>query len=127
MRQTSRTRIQKAAEAGAIRVNGKPVKSNYRVRPGDNVALVLAYPPRVKELLVENLNLDILYSDSDIAVVNKRAGMVVHHSYGHYSGTLVNGLLYEFQSLPEVGDGERPGLVHRIDKDTTGILVVARN
>ena len=127
MRQTSRTRIQKAAEAGAIRVNGKSVKSNYRVRPGDNVALVLAYPPRVKELLPENLNLDILYSDSDIAVVNKRAGMVVHPSYGHYSGTLVNGLLHEFQSLPEVGDSERPGLVHRIDKDTTGILVVARN
>jgi 23S rRNA pseudouridine1911/1915/1917 synthase len=127
MRQTSRNRIQKAAEAGAIRVNGVSVKSNYRVRPGDRVALVLAYPPRVVELLPENLFLDIIYKDSELAVVNKPSGMVVHPSYGHYSGTLVNGLLHEFQSLPEASDSERPGLVHRIDKDTTGILVVARN
>ncbi len=127
MRQISRNRIQKAAEVGAIRVNTKPVKSNYRVRPGDKVALVLAYPPRVIQLLPENLDLDIIYKDSDLAIVNKASGMVVHPSYGHYSGTLVNGLLYEFQSLPEISDSERPGLVHRIDKDTTGILVVARN
>ena len=125
MKQTSRNRIQKAAEAGAIRVNSKPVKSNYKVKPGDVVQLVLAQPPREVELVAEDLDLDVVYQDDQLIIVNKRAGMVVHPGYSHYSGTLVNGLMHLFQQLPGA-DKERPGLVHRIDKDTTGLLVIAR-
>ncbi|MBT4102690.1 MAG: RluA family pseudouridine synthase [Flavobacteriales bacterium] len=125
MKQTSRNRIQKAAEAGAILVNGKAVKSNHKVKPKDIVTLVLAHPPRDKTLLAEDLNLDVIYQDEDVLLVNKRAGMVVHPAHGHYSGTLINGLMHLFANLPG-NDQERPGLVHRIDKDTTGILVIAR-
>lgn len=125
---TSRTRIQNAAAAGNILVNSKPVKSNYKVRPGDVVSVVLPHPPRVIELIPENIPLDIVYEDSDIVIVNKPAGMVVHPGYGNYTGTLVNALLYHFKDLKGLdGDSIRPGLVHRIDKNTTGLLVVAKN
>ena len=123
----SRNKIQQAAEAGAIRVDGKPVKSNHRVLPGQIVAVVLTRPPREIELLPEDLNLEVVYHDADFVVVNKAAGMVVHPAYGHYSGTLVNGLMHLFQELPHASDRERPGLVHRIDKNTSGLLVVAVN
>ena len=123
----SRNKIQQAAEAGAIRVDGKPVKSNHRVLPGQTVAVVLTRPPREIELLPEDLNLEVVYHDADFVVVNKAAGMVVHPAYGHYSGTLVNGLMHLFQELPHASDRERPGLVHRIDKNTSGLLVVAVN
>ena len=123
----SRNKIQQAAEAGAIRVDGKPVKSNHRMLPGQTVAVVLSRPPREIELLPEDLNLEVVYQDADFVVVNKPAGMVVHPAYGHYSGTLVNGLMHLFQELPFTSDRDRPGLVHRIDKNTSGLLVVAVN
>jgi len=124
----SRNKIQSAAEAGNILVNGQPVKNNYKIKPGEVVSIVLAYPPRELELIPEDIPLDIVYEDDDLVVVNKEAGMVVHPGYGHYSGTLVNALLHHFRDLPQFSSGElRPGLVHRIDKNTSGLLVVAKN
>jgi len=124
----SRNKIQNAADAGNILVNGQPVKSNYKVKPGDVVSIVMTYPPREIELIQEDIPLDIVYEDEDLIVVNKKAGMVVHPAYGHYSGTLINALLFHLKDLPRFRDGEeRPGLVHRIDKNTSGLLVVAKN
>ena len=125
---TSRTRIQNAANAGNILVNEKPVRSNYKVKPEDIVSIVLAFPPRQLELIPQNIPLNILYEDDDVIVVDKEAGMVVHPGHGNYTGTMVNALMYHFQGLPLFESGElRPGLVHRIDKNTSGILVVAKN
>jgi 23S rRNA pseudouridine1911/1915/1917 synthase len=125
---TSRTRVQNAAAAGNILVNNKPARSNYRVKPGDLIQIVLPTPPREIELVPENIPLNIVYEDDDLLVVNKEAGMVVHPAYGNYRGTLVNALMYHFRDLPLFSTGEaRPGLVHRIDKNTSGILVVAKN
>lgn len=125
---TSRTRIQNAANAGNILVNNKPVRPNYRVRPGDIVQIVLPTPPREIELIPENIPINIVFEDDDIVVVNKEPGMVVHPAYGNYTGTLVNALMWHFKDLPLFQTGElRPGLVHRIDKDTSGILVIAKN
>lgn len=123
---TSRNKIQQAAEAGNIRVNEQKVKSNYRVKGGDIVQVVLSYPPREIELIPEDLPLDIQYQDQDVIVLHKSPGMVVHPGYGNYSGTLVNALLFHFQNLPGLNQ-ERPGLVHRLDKDTSGIMVIAAN
>lgn len=123
----SRSKIQKAAEAGNIFVNGAAVKSNYKVRPGDEVKVVLAFPPRETELIAQDIPLDIVYEDDQVLVVNKPAGMVVHPGHGNYSGTLVNALKFHFDSLPNLNaELDRPGLVHRIDKDTSGLLVVAK-
>ena len=122
---TSRNKIQQAATAGSIHVNGNEVKSNYRVKPGDVVQVVLSYPPREVEMLPENLPLDIIYEDDSLLLVNKKPGMVVHPGFGNYTGTLVNALLYHFNNLPGA-DETRPGLVHRLDKDTSGIMVVAK-
>jgi 23S rRNA pseudouridine1911/1915/1917 synthase len=125
---TSRTRIQDAATAGNILVNERPVKPNYRIKPGDIVQVVLPTPPREIELIPENIPLNIIYEDDDVIVVNKEAGMVVHPAYGNYTGTLVNALMWHFHDLPLFSSGElRPGLVHRIDKDTSGLLVLAKN
>lgn len=125
---TSRTRIQNAAAAGNIIVNDKPVKPNYRVKPGDIVQIVLPTPPREIELIPEEIPINIVYEDDDVIVVNKEAGMVVHPAYGNYTGTLVNALMWHFKDLPMFSSGElRPGLVHRIDKNTSGILVLAKN
>lgn len=125
---TSRTRIRNAADAGNILVNGIPVKANYRVKPDDIVRIVLPDPPREIELIPEDIPIDIIYEDDDVIVVNKAAGMVVHPAYGNYSGTLVNALMWHFRDLPLFATGElRPGLVHRIDKNTSGLLVVAKN
>src|SRR5450759_1440063 len=125
---TSRTHIQNGAEAGNILVNDKPVKSNYKVKPGDIIQVVLPTPPREIELIPENIPLNIVYEDEDVVVVNKEAGMVVHPGYGNYTGTLVNALMWHFKDLPLFQTGEqRPGLVHRIDKNTSGILVIAKN
>ncbi len=124
----SRTRIQNAANAGNILVNNKAVKPNYRVKPEDIVQIVLPTPPREIELIPENIPLNIVYEDDDVIVVNKKPGMVVHPAYGNYSGTLVNALMWHFKDLPLFNSAEiRPGLVHRIDKNTSGILVVAKN
>ncbi len=125
---TSRTRIQNAANAGNILVNNKPVKPNYRVKPNDIVQVVLPNPPREIELIPEDIPLKIIFEDDDIVVVNKNPGMVVHPAYGNYTGTLVNALMYHFRDIPMFQSGElRPGLVHRIDKNTSGILVIAKN
>jgi 23S rRNA pseudouridine1911/1915/1917 synthase len=124
----SRNRIQNAAEAGSILVNGKVVKSSYRVKPMDEISLVLPYPKRELEITPENIPLNIVFEDEYLIVVNKPAGMVVHPAYGNYSGTLINALLYHFKDLKELsGDPVRPGLVHRIDKNTSGLLLIAKN
>jgi 23S rRNA pseudouridine1911/1915/1917 synthase len=122
---STRNKIQQAAENGSILVNDVAVKSNYKVKAGDVVRLVLAHPTYEQLLTPENIPLDIVYEDDQLLVINKPAGMVVHPGHGNYSGTLVNALAYHFENLP-MNSSERPGLVHRIDKDTTGLLVVAK-
>ena len=123
----SRSKIQSAAEADNILVNNLAVKSNYKVKPGDVISIVMAYPPREIELIPENIPLNIVYEDDQLIIVNKEPGMVVHPSYGHYSGTLVNALMYHLKDLPLFKTGDlRPGLVHRIDKNTSGLLVIAK-
>lgn len=124
----SRSRIQHAADAGNILVNEKAVKSSYRVKPLDVISIVLPHPPRDTEIYPENIPLDIVYEDDDLVIINKPAGMVVHPGYNNYTGTLVHGLAYHFQGLPNLqGNVSRPGLVHRIDKDTSGLLVISKN
>lgn len=122
---TTRNKIQQAAESGYILVNDVAVKSNYKVKAGDIVRLVLAHPTYEQLLTPENIPLDIIFEDDQLLVINKPAGMVVHPGHGNYSGTLVNALAFHFENLP-MNSSERPGLVHRIDKDTTGLLVVAK-
>lgn len=122
----TRTKIQAAAKDGSIRVNGQEVKSNYKVRPHDEIKVLFEYPPTENLLLPENIDLNIVFEDDDIVVVNKPAGMVVHPGHGNQTGTLINGLIYHFDNLPN-NSSNRPGLVHRIDKDTSGLLVVAKN
>jgi 23S rRNA pseudouridine1911/1915/1917 synthase len=123
----SRTKIQNAAQAGNILVNEKPVKPNYKIKPSDVISIVLPHPPHEFELIPENIPINIIYEDEDLIVVNKEAGMVVHPGHGNYTGTLVNALTYYLQDLPLFQSGEiRPGLVHRIDKDTSGLLVIAK-
>ena len=121
----TRNKIQQAAKAGNILVNDVAVKSNYKVKPNDVVKVVLAYPPHENLLVAEDIPIHIVYEDDDVMVVNKEAGMVVHPGHGNYSGTLVNGLIHHIENLPK-NSNERPGLVHRIDKDTSGLLVVAK-
>ena len=121
----TRNKIQQAAKTGNILVNDVAVKSNHKVKPKDIVRVVLAYPPHENLLVAEDIPLDIVYEDDDVIVVNKPAGMVVHPGHGNYSGTLVNGLIHHIENLP-TNSKERPGLVHRIDKDTSGLLVVAK-
>ena len=125
---TTRNKIQAAAKEGFILVNGSAVKSNYKVKAGDEISVMLPGPARELELVPENIPLDIVYEDDAFIIVNKPAGMVVHPGYGNYSGTLVNALIYHFQNLPvsEGNPASRPGLVHRIDKNTTGLLVIAK-
>lgn len=124
---TSRNRIQQAADAGCIIVNGKPVKSNYRVKPFDVVSLVMDRPRYELEIIPEDIPLDIVYEDDQLLVVNKPAGLVVHPGHGNYTGTLVNALAYHFRDNPDYDVSDpRLGLVHRIDKDTSGLLVVAK-
>ncbi|CAM1348503.1 RluA family pseudouridine synthase [Tenacibaculum crassostreae] len=121
----TRNKIQQAAKAGNVLVNDEVVKPNYKVKPKDVVRVVLAYPPHENLLVAEDIPIDIVYEDDEVIVVNKPAGMVVHPGHGNYSGTLVNGLIHHIENLPK-NSNERPGLVHRIDKDTSGLLVVAK-
>jgi 23S rRNA pseudouridine1911/1915/1917 synthase len=123
----SRTRIQNAANAGSILVNEIPVKPNYRVKPCDVISIVLPQPPRDTEVYPENIPIDILYEDKEIIVINKEAGMVVHPGHGNFTGTLQNALLFHFQSDPVLSPEPKVFLVHRIDKDTSGILLAAKN
>lgn len=125
---TSRNRIQNAAEAGNILVNGNVVKNSYKVKPADVVSIVLSFPKPVNELIAQDIPLDIVFEDDDFVIVNKKPGMVVHPAHGHYDGTLVNALAFRFKQLPMFeGKDVRPGLVHRIDKDTSGLLVIAKS
>ena len=122
---STRNKIQQAVKAGNVLVNEAVVKANYKVKPNDIVRVVLSHPPHENLLVAEDIPLDIIHEDESVIVVNKAAGMVVHPGHGNYSGTLVNGLIYHFENLPK-NSTDRPGLVHRIDKDTSGLLVVAK-
>jgi 23S rRNA pseudouridine1911/1915/1917 synthase len=128
LEKTSRSRVQAAADAGNIHVNGKSVKSNYRVKPGDYIAVVFAHPHRDREIKPENIPFNIVFEDDELIVINKTPGLVVHPGHGNYSGTLVNALMYHFQHLPLYKNKEtpRPGLVHRLDKNTSGIMILAK-
>lgn len=121
----TRSKIQSAAKNDGILVNGAPVKSNYKVRPNDEIRVLFTHPTYEALLVGEDIPLDIVFEDEHLLVVNKPAGMVVHPGHGNYSGTLINALMYRFDNLPN-NSSERPGLVHRIDKDTSGLLVVAK-
>ena len=125
---TSRNKIQIAAHNGNILVNKQTIKPNYKVKPGDNISIVLPFPVRNLELIPENIPIEIIYEDDQLCIVNKPSDMVVHPGYGNYSGTLVNALIYHFDQLPELPSDYfgRPGLVHRLDKHTTGLMVVAK-
>lgn len=121
----TRNKIQAAAKDGSIYVNGAQVKSNYKVKPNDEIRVLFEHPPFENLLVAEDIPLDIVYEDEDLLVINKPAGIVVHPGHGNYSGTLINGLIFHFDNLPN-NSSNRPGLVHRIDKDTSGLLVVAK-
>ena len=123
----SRNRLQQAADAGNILVNNIPVKSSYRIKPFDDIQIVMDYPKRELKIIPENIPLNIVYEDDQLIVINKPAGLVVHPGHGNYTGTLVNALAWYFKDLPLFNTTDpRPGLVHRIDKDTSGLLVVAK-
>jgi 23S rRNA pseudouridine1911/1915/1917 synthase len=121
----TRNKIQTAAKNGSIYVNDVQVKQSYKVKPFDKIRVMFEHPPYEYLLVPENIPLDIVYEDDDLLVVNKPPGMVVHPGHGNYSGTLINALTYHFDNLPN-NSSNRPGLVHRIDKDTSGLLVVAK-
>ena len=121
----TRTKIQAAAKNGSILVNDIPVKSSYKVKGNDKIRVLFTHPPHENLLVGENIPIEIVYEDDQLLVVNKPAGMVVHPGHGNYSGTLINALIYHFDNLP-LNSSDRPGLVHRIDKDTSGLLVVAK-
>lgn len=124
----SRNRIQNAIDAENVLVNGKGIKSSYKVKPFDEISIVLPHPPRDNEVYPEDIPIDIVYEDEDVILVNKVAGMVVHPGYGNWNGTLVNALVFHFNQLPQLpGNDGRPGLVHRIDKDTSGLLLISKN
>ncbi len=130
---TTRTKIQNACGAGFVLVNNKPVKSNYKIKPLDEISIVLTVPPRDVEVVPENIPINIVFEDDYIALINKEPGMVVHPGYGNYRGTLVNAMAYHFNNLPKLKTKlnndvymERPGLVHRIDKNTSGIIIMAK-
>ncbi len=121
----TRNKIQNAATNGDIYVNDLPVKSNYKVNPHDVIRIMLTHPPYENRVDPENIPLDIVYEDDTFLVINKPPGLVVHPGHGNYTGTLVNALAYHFENLP-MNSSERPGLVHRIDKNTSGLLVIAK-
>ena len=121
----TRNKIQNAAKEGSIFVNDVVVRSSYKVKGGDTVRVLFGHPPYENLLVAEDLPLDIVYEDDSLIIVNKAAGMVVHPGHGNYSGTLINALMFHFDNLPQ-NDQQRPGLVHRLDKDTSGLLVVAK-
>jgi 23S rRNA pseudouridine1911/1915/1917 synthase len=127
MEGTSRNRIQLAADAGSIMVNGVSVKPSYKIKPADVISIVLDYPKRELKIIAQDIPLNVVYEDDHLIVINKNPGLVVHPGHGNYSGTLVNALAYRFKDLPLFNaDDPRPGLIHRIDKDTSGLLVVAK-
>lgn len=127
MAATSRNRIQEAADAGNIRVNDKPVKSSYRIKPFDTITIHLAYPPNHFEIIPQDIPINIVYEDEDIMLVNKQPGLVVHPGFGNFDGTLLNAIAYHMKDHPDFDPNDsRIGLVHRIDKDTSGLLLIAK-
>jgi 23S rRNA pseudouridine1911/1915/1917 synthase len=123
----TRTKIQDGIHNAFVRVNDQPVKPNYKIHPNDIVTISLPEPPRVKDVVPENIPLNIVFEDDHVLIINKPAGMVVHPAYQNWTGTVVNALAYHFRQLPQMpGNEGRPGLVHRIDKDTSGLLVIAK-
>jgi 23S rRNA pseudouridine1911/1915/1917 synthase len=122
----SRSQIQDLIDKGYIKVNGVTVKSSYKVKPGDIINVIIP-PPEDTDIIPKDIPIQIIYEDNDLLVVNKPRGMVVHPAHGHYQDTLVNALLYKVKDLSGIGGELRPGIVHRLDKDTTGLLVVAKN
>ena len=124
---STRSKVQKAIESGLVTVNGLSTKANYLVKPGDVILAIQPISPRPEDVEPEEIPLDIIYEDDYLIVVNKPAGMVAHPAYANYTGTLVNALLHHTKSLSELNDNVRPGIVHRIDKDTSGLLVVAKD
>ena len=124
----TRTKIQAGIHEGFVKVNDQPIKPSYKVHPNDVVVVAMPEPPRDTDVKPENIPLNIVFEDEHLMVINKAAGMVVHPAYQNWSGTLVNALTYHFQNLPQMkGNEGRPGLVHRIDKDTSGLLVIAKS
>ena len=124
----TRTKIQGGIQAGFVKVNDLNIKANYKVHPNDVITVSMPEPPRDTEVIPENIPITIVFEDAHLMVINKPAGMVVHPAYQNWNGTLVNALAYHFQNLPELpGNDGRPGLVHRIDKDTSGLLVIAKD
>jgi 23S rRNA pseudouridine1911/1915/1917 synthase len=127
MSNTSRNRIQEAADAGNILVNGKPVKSNYKAKPYDIITIVLAYPPNQFEIIPQDIPIKIVYEDDDIMLVDKQPNLVVHPGFGNFDGTLLNAIAYHLKDHPDFDPNDsRIGLVHRIDKDTSGLLLIAK-
>ena len=124
LERTSRNRIQNAADDGYVKVNGVPVKSSYKVKPNDVITIEMPYPVRDMELIAEDIPIEIVYEDDDLVILMKPKNMVVHPGFGNFSGTLLNAMLYHFQNLP-INSDARPGLVHRLDKNTTGLMVIA--
>ena len=122
----TRSKVRQAIDGGSVLVNGKPVKASHQVAPGENIEVTLPRPPR-QAAEPEDIPLEVLHEDEDLLVVNKPAGMVTHPAYGNYSGTLVNALLHHCKGLSQVNTSLRPGIVHRLDKDTSGLMVVAKN
>ena len=122
----TRNKIQNSIKAGNVRVNDNIVKTNYKVKAEDVVTVLLDYPKEKHELLPQDIPLNIIYEDKDLLIVNKEAGMVVHPGFGNPDGTLVNAVAFHVNNLPNMGEEDRPGLVHRIDKNTSGILVIAK-
>jgi 23S rRNA pseudouridine1911/1915/1917 synthase len=125
LERTSRNRIQNAADDGYVKVNGVPVKSSYKVKPNDVITIEMPYPVRDMELIAEDIPIKIVYEDDDLVILMKPKNMVVHPGFGNFSGTLLNAMLYHFQNLP-INSDARPGLVHRLDKNTTGLMVIAK-
>ena len=127
LQNATRTKIQAGIESESVRVNDKPTKASYKIRPLDVITVSLPHPPRDTDIKPENIPLDIIFEDADLLVLNKPPGMVVHPAHGNWESTLLNALVYHFENLPTGRNGEaRPGLVHRIDKDTSGLMVVAK-
>jgi 23S rRNA pseudouridine1911/1915/1917 synthase len=123
----SRNKVQQAAKADSILVNSKPVKSSYKIKPGDVISIVLTYPPREVEILPEDIPITVVYEDKDVLVINKQAGLVVHPGHANYTGTLLNGLANYFNTTNQKIENGFGYLVHRIDKDTSGLLLIAKN
>ncbi|QHV94944.1 RluA family pseudouridine synthase [Spirosoma endbachense] len=127
LQNATRTKIQAAIDVESVQVNGKITKASYKIKPADVITVSLPHPPRDTDIKPENIPLTIVFEDDDLLVLNKPAGMVVHPAHGNWDGTLVNALVYHFQNLPTSRNGDiRPGLVHRIDKDTSGLMVIAK-